>query len=66
MWKYVLVVLFIFQALVDAAIIGNTIRNARAYKVPFGRQYLPEKLQIIVLIWLMASLFANVMFVAVM
>lgn len=66
MWKYVLVTLFIFQALVAAAVLGNAIRDARQYKVPFGRLFISEKLQVIVLLWLLASLFANVLFIAVM
>lgn len=66
MWQYVIVFLFIAQVLGAAALLGTAIRNARAYKVPFGRLFLTEKQQIIVLLWLLASLFANVTFVASM
>ena len=66
MWRYVLITVFIFQALVAAALLGNAIHDARQYKVPFGRLFLSEKQQVIVMIWLIASLFANVCFIAVM
>lgn len=36
--------------------------DAKAYKVPFGRQYLSPKMQILVLIWLGVALFGNLMF----
>lgn len=66
MWKYIFVVLFIFQALVAAAMLGTAIHDARQYKVPFGRLFLSEKQQVIVMFWLIASLFANICFIAVM
>ena len=65
MWRYILVTVFIFQALVAAALLGNAIHDARQYKVPFGRLFLSEKQQVIVMLWLIASLFANVCFIAV-
>lgn len=66
MWRYVLVISFIFQALVAAAMLGTAMHDARQYKVPFGRLFLSEKQQVIVMFWLIASLFANVCFIAVM
>lgn len=66
MWRYVLVTVFIFQALVAAALLGNAIHDARQYKVPFGRLFLSEKQQVIVMLWLIASLFANICFIAIM
>lgn len=66
MWRYILVAVFIFQALVAAAMLGTAIHDARQYKVPFGRLFLSEEQQVIVMFWLIASLFANVCFIAVM
>ena len=65
MWRYILVAIFIFQALVAAAMLGTAIHDARQYKVPFGRLFLSEKQQVIVMFWLIASLFANICFIAV-
>ncbi len=66
MWRYILVIAFILQTLVVAAMLGTAIHDARQYKVPFGRLFLSEKQQVIVMLWLIASLFANVCFIAVM
>lgn len=66
MWRYILAIAFIFQTLVAAAMLGTAMHDARQYKVPFGRLFLSEKQQVIVMFWLIASLFANVCFIAVM
>lgn len=66
MWRYAMVILFIGQALVAAAMLGTAIRNSRQYKVPFGRLFFSEKQQLILIFWLLASLFCNVCFIAVM
>lgn len=39
-----------------------TWRDAHDYKVPFGRQYLSPKTQIVVLLWLGVSLVGNLIF----
>ena len=55
-------VLFMGQLLVLCAIFGNALRDAKQYKTPFGKLFLPYKAQVGLCIWLMISLFANVLF----
>lgn len=64
--KYAMIILFIAQILGLAAIFGNAIHDARQYKTPFGKLFLPYKLQVIMCLWLFASLFANVCAVCIM
>lgn len=60
MLQYVILILYIAQILGLAAIFGTAIHDARQYKTPFGKLFLPYKLQVIMCLWLFASLFANV------
>lgn len=64
MLRIVIVFLFIFQILGASIILGSAIRNARQYRVPFGRNFISEKQQLAVLLWLLASLIGNVFLVA--
>ena len=66
MWRYVLVTAFILQALIASAMLGIASHNSRQFKVPFGRLFFSEKQQLILIFWLLASLFCNVCFIAVM
>lgn len=53
------------QVLGVAAILGTSLRDLRSYRTPFGKLFLPFKTQVIVLIWLLASLFLNVCLIAI-
>lgn len=66
MLNFIIVILFIAQILGASALLGMAIRDSRQYKVPFGRNFINEKQQIIVMLWLICSLFANVCFAATM
>lgn len=58
--RTVITFLFIFQILGAAALFGTALRDSQAYRVPFGKQFMPYRTQICVCLWLIASLFANV------
>ena len=53
---------FMAQLLVMCAIFGTAMRDVKSYRTPFGKLFLPYKTQVVVCIWLMVSLFANVLF----
>lgn len=55
------VVLYMAQILVAGAILGNAIRDARAYRTPFGKLFLPYKLQVGMVIWLIISNFVSIL-----
>lgn len=56
-------IFFIAQLLVIAAIFGLALKDQKEYRIPFGKLFLPLKLQVALCIWLMISLFCNVLFV---
>lgn len=60
----IIVVLFVAQLLGAAAMFGIALRDARSYRTPFGKLFLPYKTQVIVCLWLMASLLANIIALA--
>lgn len=62
----VLALLYMAQLLGICAIFGMALRNARQYRTPFGKLFLPYKTQIILCIWLFGSLFVNLLTVCVM
>lgn len=55
-------ILFMAQVLVMCAIFGNALKQTREYRTPFGKLFLPYKTQVVLCLWLIASLFANVLF----
>lgn len=55
-------IIFMAQLLGACAILGIALKQTREYRTPFGKLFLPYKTQIAVVCWLIASLFANVLF----
>lgn len=63
--RTILVVFFIIQTLAAAAIYGSAMHSAASSSGFFGRMYLPFPLQLVLPLWLAASLFLNVVFIAI-
>lgn len=57
--------IFIVQTLAAAAIYGMAMHSAASNSGFFGRMYIPFPLQLILPLWLAASLFLNVVFIAI-
>lgn len=60
--RIVLGIGFMAQLLVMCAIFGLAIKQTREYRTPFGKLFLPYRTQVVLCIWLLISLFANVLF----
>ncbi len=54
-------VLFIGQLLTVCTMLGLALKDMRSYRTPFGRNFLPFKTQIVVLVWRLFSRFCNVL-----
>lgn len=66
MIRNVLALLYMAQLLGICAIFGMALRDARQYRTPFGKLFLPYNTQIVLCIWLFGSLFVNLLTVCVM
>lgn len=66
MMRLIMFLLFAAQLFVLAYIFGTALHDARQYKTPFGKLFLPYKTQVILCLWLFASLFCNVWAICLM
>lgn len=66
MIRNVLALLYMAQLLGIYTIFGMALRDARQYRTPFGKLFLPYKTQIVLCIWLFGSLFVNLLTVCAM
>lgn len=59
------VIIFIFQTLTAAAIYGSALHSAASNSGFFGKMYISFPLQLVLPLWLAASLFLNVIFICI-
>lgn len=66
MVRNILAFLYMAQLLGISALVGMALYDARQYRAPFGKLFLPYKTQIVLCIWLFGSLFVNLLTICVM
>lgn len=57
----VMAILWVAQLLGFSFLFGRALADSRAYRVPFGRQFMTFRVQVAVCLWLFVSLMANVL-----